>query len=182
MKFRDRYEPRKSQIEFSGQGRTRQEESEACDINRIIKTYDPRTGQFPEHVLNRTQPLYGDFSDGADFQGVLNRVTEVGALFQSLPARVRRYCNNDPATFLDMLNDDQAVADLEELGIKFSSDDSRPEDSESQREPSSESKTPPSKASENKEHSDGEGGETRRPEREANQGSAESDPTGEVSL
>lgn len=101
---------------FQGQGRTHQEFRDECDINQIMATWR-RTGQTPH--LQRGQPWYGDFENADDFQTAVNRVRQAQDQFMALPSYVRDYCNNDPATFIELLADPQACEEMEAIGLRL---------------------------------------------------------------
>ena len=59
---------------------------------------------------------YGDVS-GADFTDAIETVQRAQDSFNSLPAKVRKQFNNNPALFLDFVNDPQNENQLIEMGL-----------------------------------------------------------------
>lgn len=103
MKVRHRYSERvRSRIAFPETGRTKQSFRDESDINRIISKYNS-TGQLP--ALIRRDGRFGDFSDVRDYQESLDIVYRAQAAFDALPAQVRAECGNDPAVFLEKVQD-----------------------------------------------------------------------------
>lgn len=88
--------------------------SEESDVNNIMEKWI-NTGVVP--FGNGKEARYGDFSSGDDYHEAMVKVQEAEEHFALLPARVRAACDNDPAKFLDMVQDDEQVARLEKLGL-----------------------------------------------------------------
>lgn len=97
-----------------GGGRTRQSEKDNCDINRIMAKY-ARTGVL-EHV-QRYEGRYGDFASAPEYHEACNKVLAANEMFNSLPAAVRNYFDNDPAEFLACAGDPERQDELVELGL-----------------------------------------------------------------
>lgn len=85
-----------------------------ADINVIMRKWHVNG------VLNFSgrQPRYGDFSSGADFHESMNRVLDAEASFMRLSPEVRRYCNGDPAEYLDLCLNPDRRAEREKLGLQ----------------------------------------------------------------
>lgn len=99
--------------DFSGQGRTEQHHKDACDINQILARYT-KTGLI-EHVKDHGR--YYDAPDPVDFQEACNTVIAAHQLFDTLPAAVRKECDNDPAKFLEMIADKENVDWMAKHGL-----------------------------------------------------------------
>lgn len=84
------------------EGMTKSSFKKECDINEIMKKYLQK-GQLPD--LIKQNPEYGDFSDVPSYQEALNRVSRAEQVFAALPAAVREECANDPAVFLQKVQD-----------------------------------------------------------------------------
>jgi len=93
-----------------GVSRTRQEFAEECDINAIMKRYE-KTGVLT-HV-REAQPRYLDLSDAPSFQDAMNLMLDAKAAFMTLPARVRKEFDNDPAKFVEFA---EKPENLEQMG------------------------------------------------------------------
>ncbi len=89
-------------------GRTKQCHKDECDISKIMDRFN-RTGTI-SHV-NQNQGRYVDFS-GFDFQEHQNKLNEGEAIFDSLPAEVRREFRQDPTKFFNFVNDPVNKDDL----------------------------------------------------------------------
>lgn len=96
-----------------GESRVKQSDRDASDINVIVRKWRA-TGVAP--VGART-PRYGDFSSGIDYHAALNHLNGAQGDFDALPAAVRKHCGNDPGNFLDMVENPERRAELEELGL-----------------------------------------------------------------
>lgn len=103
-----------------GPGRTIQKPTDLTDINEIVKRAN-RTGQLvdPQTIGNR-QAVFGDFSDGQDFEATQLRITSVRNEFAQLPADTRKAFGNDPVTLLDALTspDPQVAEKLAVYGLE----------------------------------------------------------------
>lgn len=104
-----------SGVRFFGQGHTRQEFAEDCDINRIMARFEKTA--LVEHVA-KYEGRYGDFSEMPEsYQDAIELVREAEALFMDVPAKIRERFNNDPAEYLAFCLDDRNKAELQELGL-----------------------------------------------------------------
>lgn len=84
-----------------------------CDINNILKQYK-RSGIISHINAKAAQGSYQDLPDQVDYQEALNTVIRAEASFETLPSSVRDRFGNDPAKFLEFLQDpknqDEAIA------------------------------------------------------------------------
>lgn len=101
------------QIQFQGQGRTKQSFKDECDINNIMDRF-LKTGIL--EFTQQNQPRYGD-STGLEYQDAMLIVANAKSLFNSLPPQLRDRFENDPALFLDFVNDDKNRAEALEMGL-----------------------------------------------------------------
>lgn len=97
-----------------GDSRTRQEFADECDINNIMRRYE-KAGVVT-HFSPR-QPKYMDLSNLPDFQNSMNMMIEAKASFMSLPARVRKEFDNDPAKFVEFASNSENIDKLREWGL-----------------------------------------------------------------
>ena len=110
MKILNSYSPSVRQAApKSGPSLTEQHHKKACDINNIVAKYQ-KTG-LVEHV-NKHQGTYGDVS-GADFKAALDLVAEQKSIFYELPSSVREQFDNDPSNYLDLMQTDEGVEELQ---------------------------------------------------------------------
>lgn len=73
------------------------------DINLIVKKYR-KTGEFNDNIINRNQPMIGDFTDLTDFQALASVVSNVNKAFMSLPAETRAKFRHSPALALEFVS------------------------------------------------------------------------------
>lgn len=99
-----------------GPSRTKQAFKEECDINNILRKYE-KTGLLT-HVA-AYNGRYEDLPDPIDYQEALHQLRDAEAAFMSLPSRLRRDFNNDPAAFLAFVSTAKQE-ELVELGLAHS--------------------------------------------------------------
>lgn len=92
---------------------TQQNTREQTDINFIVQTF-ARTGVLPQPV---TLPTYGDFSGVSDYREALELIQQAEDAFNSLPADARAHFSNNPADFLDYMENSPDGDLLTKLGI-----------------------------------------------------------------
>lgn len=97
-----------------GQGRTHQSEAAAADINNILRNWR-KTGTFSSYKAGT--PWYGDFTNATDYLDATLKIGQAKEAFFKLPSAVRSACDNNPATFLQKINDTDSLAALEALGL-----------------------------------------------------------------
>jgi phage internal scaffolding protein len=96
--------------------RVKQEFREECDINNVIKHYK-LTGQIQHINAQAKNGSYEDLPDPIDYQESLNAVAAATASFATLPAHVRDRFSNNPALFLNFMNDANNVDEMVKLGL-----------------------------------------------------------------
>lgn len=92
---------------------TKQSFKDDCDINHIIDKYQS-TGIL-EHT-RKSIPQYLDV-EPVDYLSAMNTVISAQNLFKSLPASLRKDCDNDPAKFLKYVQDPKNKDNLIALGL-----------------------------------------------------------------
>lgn len=113
----DSIERRRVVAPGGGRVMVKQSEKDASDVNKIVSRWRS-SGVMPQG--SSRQPRYGDFTSGASFHDNLNRVREAERNFMSLPSRIRSYCSNDPAEYVDLCMNPDRRDECEKLGIKDS--------------------------------------------------------------
>jgi len=103
-----------SRIVFTKPTMAKQSHKAECDINNIMKNYS-KTGVI-QHARD-VQGSYGDFTGVADYHESMNKVIEAQSAFMNLPSKIRRRFGNDPALFLEFVNDPSNLEEAVELGI-----------------------------------------------------------------
>lgn len=114
-KIRSAHKPHaRVQLETSGQSMTKQSFQAECDINTIMQKYT-KTGLI-EHVREHGGQ-YGDFVTAPEYHEAMTAVVEANAAFQSVPAEMRNRFQNDPAQFLDFVQNPDNIDELVEMGL-----------------------------------------------------------------
>ncbi len=93
--------------------RTKQEFKKECDINQIMKRAKLAGGLPP---ADPSTLQYGD-ARGYDFHAAMNLITEAQQRFEGLPASIRNEFANDPARFLDFVQDNTNEERAREMGL-----------------------------------------------------------------
>jgi len=84
-----------------------------CNINNIMAKYQ-RTGTISH--INKYEGQYGDFP-AVDYRTALETVKQAEAMFNDLPAKARAKFGNDPATFLEYVQDPKNLEEMRETGL-----------------------------------------------------------------
>jgi len=113
MEIRKPYTREAVQIDAGGESRTKQSFKKECDINAIMAKYQ-KTGAITHFAKH--SPQYG-IADGQTFQDAMNLVCEAQEMFNELPSSIRSRFGNDPAAFLDFVNDEGNADEMEKLGL-----------------------------------------------------------------
>ncbi|QKI28887.1 VP3 [Trichosanthes kirilowii gokushovirus] len=92
---------------------TKSEFAHEANINTIVKRFNV-TGVAPGR---RGEPLQGNFEEVPDFQTMLNRVRDVEAKFSTLPAKVRKAFDHNPAALVSFMADPNNREKAVELGL-----------------------------------------------------------------
>lgn len=92
---------------------TQQADAEDADINVIVKRF-ARTGQLPQ--VQKTA-MYGDFTSALDYKQCHEQIHKANLAFGELPANVRKRFGNDPAEFIEFMNDPDNAAEMIKLGL-----------------------------------------------------------------
>lgn len=93
---------------------TIQSEKDTCDINSIMARYY-QSGQITH--LSKRQGGYGDVSAHTDYQAAIEMVEQANEEFASLPSALRTKLDNDPAKFLQYINDPKNLDEMCEYGL-----------------------------------------------------------------
>jgi len=105
---------RRVQTALSSESKVEQHHKNDVDINAIVKRFTKRGYQPP--IASGT-PMYGDFSDGSDYQESVNRIISANAQFDALPSEIRTMFDNDPANLLDFVDNPDNAAEAFKLGL-----------------------------------------------------------------
>lgn len=96
-----------------GEGRTKQSFKQECDVNHIMARFQ-KTGVLD--FASRYEAQYGDVS-GVNFTAAMQVIADAKTMFNEMPARVRDRFRNDPAKFLDFINNPLNKDEARELGL-----------------------------------------------------------------
>lgn len=104
-----------SDLSFQGdKGVTKQSDAKDCDINLLFKRFE-RSGQLPDMILR--EPRYGDFSAVPDYQEACNIVKLASEQFNNLDVAIRNRFANDPVKFLEFVNDEKNIDEIDRMGL-----------------------------------------------------------------
>ena len=106
--------PRKRyQIKFPKQGRAKQSFADECNINTIMAKYQ-KTGAISH--FNKHGADYA-FATSDDFTTSMQIITTAQDMFDGLPSSIRTRFANDPAQFLDFVQDPDNDDEMAKLGL-----------------------------------------------------------------
>ncbi len=106
--------PRKRyKITFPKQGRTKQSFKNECDINQIMAKYQ-KTGAISH--FNKHKGDYA-FATSHDFSSAMRLITTAQDMFNGLPSTIRNRFANDPAQFLNFVQDSDNEEEMKKLGL-----------------------------------------------------------------
>jgi len=115
MLIRKTYDRQRQTFYTTGDSLTHQSFKDECDINRIMLKWQ-KTGMV-EHA-NHFQGSYGDFTNvPTDYQEAMNQVINTQEMFSSLPSSIRKRFGNDPAAFLDFVEDPDNRDEMARMGL-----------------------------------------------------------------
>ena len=112
--IRNGYQRKRSDFNTVGKSSTKQSFKDECDINNILGKFR-KTGLL-EHVAVH-QGDYRDLSEPTDYQTALNIVLSANAAFESLPSDIRKDFGNNPAAFLEFVDNPDNADKLVEMGL-----------------------------------------------------------------
>lgn len=99
---------------YPGRSKTRQSDADSADINKILNRMSMQ-GIGP--IFNPAEPKFLDITAVGDFRSALDQVRNANSYFMELDAEDRAKFNNDPAVFLDVVNDPVKLRALIDEGI-----------------------------------------------------------------
>lgn len=93
---------------------TQQNYEAECNINNIMKRY-LNTGILPEGSPRAA--AYGDFCDVGSYQEALSIIANAQDQFDALPSAARARFDNDPAAFLEFIQNPANLTEAQTLGL-----------------------------------------------------------------
>lgn len=97
----------------TGEGLTKQNHKAECDVNLILSRYQ-KTGVITHR--NEYAEQYDD-ATGMDFQEAMNLVKSAENMFSALPSSIRKRFEQDPAKFLQFVNNPENIDEMIEMGL-----------------------------------------------------------------
>lgn len=105
----------RSDVDFGDEvSLTRQADAKDCDVNVILDRF-MKTGEMPWN--GGKEAIYADVSDAGTFQEALQIVADAQTAFMGLDAKIRARFQNDPAQFLEFMENPDNYKEGVELGI-----------------------------------------------------------------
>ena len=102
------------QVSFKGtKTRTKSEFADEANINNIVK----RCMNGAAMPTGSRTPLFGDFSEVADFTSAQTLIAQANAEFEQLPSDVREKFGNNVSDLMDFLDDENNLDEAVELGL-----------------------------------------------------------------
>lgn len=102
------------QVSFKGtKTRTKSEFADEANINNIVK----RCMNGAAMPTGSRTPLFGDFSEVADFTSAQTLIAQANAEFEQLPSDVREKFGNNVSDLMDFLDDENNLDEAIELGL-----------------------------------------------------------------
>ena len=97
----------------TGEGKTEQAHKHETDMNYILRDY-ARTG-----LIKHAQQHAGRYDDVSvqDFQEAMFIVKEAQNMFDNLPGQIRKRFGQDPAAFLEFVQNPENKDEMQRLGI-----------------------------------------------------------------
>lgn len=103
---------------FSQPSRTKQAFKDECDVNKIMQRFKKVMDvEYLDKFHGYVGGQFGDFSEVGDYRSAIEQVRSAEAVFEALPAIVRKRFGNDPAEFLDFVGDPKNVDEMVSLGL-----------------------------------------------------------------
>jgi len=104
---------------FDDPSLTRQEFKDECDLGKIIARFSqsPEGLEQLEKARGFVEGRFLDVSEPVDYRTALDHVRAAEEAFMRLPAPVRTRFDNDPAGFLDFVDDPKNLDELRAMGL-----------------------------------------------------------------
>lgn len=112
---------RRTSITFKDKSLTNQSDKKSCDINVIMDRYQ-KTG-LVDHVA-RFNGNYEDCAGAVDYHTALNIIQAADEAFMTLPSALRARFENDPAMFIEFVNNPANFDEVVSLGLAKAKDTS----------------------------------------------------------
>lgn len=111
-------ERKRVQVFFEEPSLTKQSFKNECDINLLMKKFKKiMNADYLTQYNGYVGGQFGDFSEVSDYRSALEQVRSAQAVFDALPAVVRKQFAHDPAEFLDFCQNPANAGKLVEWGL-----------------------------------------------------------------
>lgn len=94
---------------------TEQSHKDEVDINQIIKRHG--IDMIQKTALLKSAEFEFDDVTGNDFQEAMFKITKAQETFDSLPSQIRKRFDNNPAAYLDFVQNADNANEMVELGL-----------------------------------------------------------------
>lgn len=94
---------------------TEQSHKSEVDINNIIRRHG--TDMIQKTAMLQSQTFQFDDVTGNDFQEAMFKINKAQESFDSLPSQIRKRFDNNPAVFLDYVQNPDNLAEMRDLGL-----------------------------------------------------------------
>lgn len=108
---------RRSRYNSDQESLTEQCHKDKCRIQNILARH-VATGVL-DHV-NQTRGLWEDMTLAPDFTEAQNIVASAMSMFENVPSHIRDAMNNDPATYMEFMQNPENIEEIEEFGLDSS--------------------------------------------------------------
>lgn len=98
---------------FKEPSKTQQHFKDEVNVNNIVKKFT-ETGQVSH--LNHSRAQYGEAPD-VDFRSAMDIVQKAQETFDSLPSELRKRFGNDPANYLEFVQNPENIEEMYDLGM-----------------------------------------------------------------
>jgi phage internal scaffolding protein len=106
------------QVKFTLPSMTKQSFKKDCDVNAIVARFKKTCGvDFLTRFQGYVDGNFGDFTDVVDYRTAIEQIRKADETFMNLPAQVRANFLNDPAQFLDFVQNPANVDELVKMGL-----------------------------------------------------------------
>jgi len=92
---------------------TKQADLKRACIHNILNKYE-KTGLLPQR---KAQPIEGPVPDVNSYHQAMTILVEAQTAFNELPSDIREKFNNNPAEFLEFVNDEENQEEMKEMGL-----------------------------------------------------------------
>ena len=113
----------RKKLHMYGETVTKQSFKDDCDINLIMAKY-VKTGVIDN--VRDNPPEYG-FASSDDFRQSMEIVSKANSMFENMPSKIRNKFENDPAKFLDFVQDEKNLPEMQEMGLTIKSNNEKPD-------------------------------------------------------